>query len=48
MGDVSIPMSLPLDGDGFLRRECPKCERQFKWLHREDVPNMRRAAVHRV
>lgn len=25
-------MSLPLDSDGFLRRECPKCELQFKWL----------------
>jgi endogenous inhibitor of DNA gyrase (YacG/DUF329 family) len=25
-------MSLPLDSDGFLRRECPTCERQFKWL----------------
>lgn len=24
-------MSLPLDADGFLRRECPNCERQFKW-----------------
>ena len=26
-----IPMSLPLDKDGFLRRECPNCERRFKW-----------------
>jgi hypothetical protein len=33
MGDeISIPMSLPLDSDGFLRRECPTCEREFKWL----------------
>ncbi len=24
-------MSLPLDKEGFLRRECPHCERQFKW-----------------
>lgn len=24
---------LSLDGDGFLRRECPHCEREFKWLH---------------
>ncbi len=24
-------MSLPLDADGFLRRECPNCEREFKW-----------------
>lgn len=24
-------MKLPLDNDGFLRRECPHCVRQFKW-----------------
>src|SRR5438309_1516093 len=29
---VSIPMSLPFDSDRFLRRECPTCEREFKWL----------------
>jgi hypothetical protein len=27
---VEIPVELPLD-DGFLRRECPRCEQQFKW-----------------
>lgn len=32
MGEHSIPISLPLDSDGFLRRECPECERQFKWF----------------
>ena len=26
-------MSLPLDADGFMRRECPSCEREFKWHH---------------
>lgn len=31
MSEMSIPMNLPLDKDGFLRRECPNCERQFKW-----------------
>ena len=30
--DISIPVSLPLDSDGFLRRECPSCEREFKWF----------------
>jgi len=25
-------MSVPVDSDGFLRRECPTCEREFKWL----------------
>jgi hypothetical protein len=30
--DVAMEMTLPLDSDGFLRRECPTCEREFKWL----------------
>lgn len=30
MSMVSIEMKVPLDSDGFLRRECPNCERQFK------------------
>lgn len=29
--EVHLSMSLPLDEDGFLRRECPTCEREFKW-----------------
>jgi hypothetical protein len=32
-GDQSIEMSVPLDEDGFLRRECPTCEREFKWFN---------------
>jgi hypothetical protein len=24
-------MAVPLDEDGFLRRQCPNCEREFKW-----------------
>ena len=26
-----LEIKLPLDEDGFLRRECPHCERNFKW-----------------
>lgn len=26
-------VSIPLDSQGFLRRECPQCERHFKWHH---------------
>jgi ribosomal protein S27E len=26
-------MSVPLDSDSFLRRECPTCEREFKWFN---------------
>ena len=29
---MEFSISLPLDADGFLRRECPSCERQFKWF----------------
>jgi hypothetical protein len=28
--EVELGMSLPLDSDSFLRRECPTCEREFK------------------
>ena len=30
--EVTLGMSVPLDSDGFLRRECPTCEREFKAL----------------
>jgi hypothetical protein len=37
MGDeVRVGVSLPLDSDGFLRRACPTCEREFKWLSAEE------------
>jgi hypothetical protein len=29
---METSVSFPLDSDGFLRRECPTCEREFKWL----------------
>jgi len=32
-GERSVSVGMPLDTDGFLRRECPTCEREFKWLH---------------
>lgn len=28
--EIRIPVSLPLDDDGYLRRECPNCHEQFK------------------
>lgn len=35
-----MDVSFPLDLDGFLRRECPHCEQEFKWHHgkTEDAP----------
>lgn len=39
MKAVSTSMSVPLDSDGFIRRECPNCERQFKWrISQDDEP----------
>jgi Zn ribbon nucleic-acid-binding protein len=29
-------MTVPLDSDGYLRRACPTCRRQFKWLPQRD------------
>jgi hypothetical protein len=35
--EYQTSMSLPLDKDGFLRRECPTCEREFKvFIQREE------------
>jgi len=28
---MSMSIPIPLDNDGFLRRECPTCGREFKW-----------------
>lgn len=32
MSSETFSMKVPLDPDGFLRRECPTCEREFKWF----------------
>ena len=31
--EQTVEMSVPLDDDGFLRRACPTCEREFKWFN---------------
>lgn len=33
MGEEHIDISLPLDSEGFFRRECPYCGRQLKWWY---------------
>lgn len=30
---MKMMANLPVDNDGFLRRECSSCQRQFKWFH---------------
>ncbi len=34
--DEQIAVPISLDGDGFVRRACPACEREFKWLYTDD------------
>ena len=36
MEETEFTLSLPLDEDGFFRRACPTCIREFKWFHSED------------
>lgn len=32
MSEIELSVSFPLDSEGFLRRACPVCSREFKWL----------------
>ena len=32
MNEITMNISIPLDDDGFFRRECPFCQREFKIL----------------
>jgi endogenous inhibitor of DNA gyrase (YacG/DUF329 family) len=34
--EIRISVNIPLDSDGFLRRQCPTCEREFKWFAHDD------------
>ncbi len=29
--EIEVSVDIPSDSDGFIRRECPHCMRQFKW-----------------
>lgn len=29
--EIQVSYELPTDHDGFLRRQCPTCDQQFKW-----------------
>lgn len=29
--EIKVSVPIPRDADGFIRRECPHCIRQFKW-----------------
>jgi uncharacterized Zn-finger protein len=42
---VEFEVSFPLDDDGFLRRECPHCRREFKLLAADDDPEPLDAAT---
>jgi uncharacterized Zn-finger protein len=45
MSEVKIPMTLPLDSDGFLRRECPYCKREFKVFPSQKEEDMEESNV---
>lgn len=34
--EIRISVAIPLDNDGFLRRECPTCEQEFKWFSHDE------------
>lgn len=34
--EMRASFGIPLDSDGFVRRECPTCEREFKWHISDD------------
>ena len=36
MNEIEILINLPLDKEGFIRRECPSCKQEFKWLAKTD------------
>jgi len=33
---MRVAISIPLDSEGFIRRACPACEREFKWLYTDN------------
>jgi hypothetical protein len=33
---MSISVPIPTDSEGFVRRACPTCEREFKWFISDD------------
>ena len=41
---MDIPIELPLDADGFLRRQCQNCRGEFKW-HLGPTPNRPHTAI---
>lgn len=43
---LSVSVPIEVDDDGFLRRECPHCEREFKWLPSDDSEPMPAEGYH--
>ena len=36
MSEFHLSVSIETDDDGFIWRECPACERKFKWYEQDD------------
>jgi len=46
MGDIEINISLPLDDEGFFRRECPFCRKEFKvMLTKEELVTLAQEGI---
>jgi hypothetical protein len=43
MSEEEFSMEIPVDSEHFMRRECPTCEREFKWRHIEEVEDSEEA-----
>jgi len=46
VNEVIGAAELSLDDDGFLRRKCAHCEREFKWLHGDEGEPMPDGGYH--
>jgi len=46
MGNIEINVSLPLDDDGYFRRECPFCRKEFKvMLTKEEMATIAQKGI---
>lgn len=46
MSNIETSLPFPLDDDGFFRRECPFCRKEFKvWLKQEELTTLAQAGI---
>jgi endogenous inhibitor of DNA gyrase (YacG/DUF329 family) len=42
---MEIPFEIPVDDEGYFRRQCPQCEREFKLQYQNDDGSTEEATV---